>query len=164
MEFFDKSVEGFWRSFYAAVLIAPLYVLLMATRYQIGGVEVSVLRFISVEAIAYVTSWVAYPLVVAYLAPMIDRDERYIGYIVAYNWASVLQNAVCLPIAIAIGLGIVPQGFSTMLGIGCFVLVSLYIWYITRIALDVPGGTAAGFVVLEIVLTVIISAYAASMT
>jgi hypothetical protein len=163
MDFFDTTVEGFWRSFYAAALVAPIYLILMVSRFQSGGVEVAGFRFIAVEIIAYVTSWVAFPLVVAYIAPMIDRDNRYLGYIVAYNWASVLQNLVCLPIAILINLGAIPAGLTTFLGVGCFIVVSVYIWYVTRVALDVPGGTAAGFVVLDVVLSVIVNAYADSM-
>ena len=100
MDFFDTSIEGFWRSFYAAALVAPLYVILMVTRFQAGDVQASGLQFVAVEMIAYVTSWVAFPVVAAYLAPMVQRDHRYLRYIVAYNWASVLQNLVCLPIAI----------------------------------------------------------------
>lgn len=163
MDFFDTSIEGFWRSFYAAALVAPLYLILMVTRFQAAGVQASGLQFVAVEAIGYVIAWVAFPVVVAYIAPMIERDHRYLRYIVAYNWASVLQNSLCLPIAILINLGAISSSLATLLGVGCFVVVSVYTWYVTRVALDVPGGTAAGFVALDVVLSVIVNAWADTM-
>jgi hypothetical protein len=102
-------------------------------------------------------------VVAAYLAPMVQRDHRYLRYIVAYNWASVLQNLVCLPIAILINLGAISQDLATLLGIGCFLVVSVYSWYIARVALDISGGAAAGFVVLDVLLNVVINAYADTM-
>jgi predicted permease len=163
MGYFNASAEGFWRSFYAAALVAPLYAILLATRYKFGDIEAPGLRFIAVESIAYVTAWVAFPLVVAHLAPMIDRGHRFLGYIVAYNWASVLQNLVCLPVAVFIDLGVVSPSFATFAGLGCFILVTAYIWYITRVALDVSGFLAAAFTFLDIVLSVLIHGYADGM-
>ncbi|MCZ6467897.1 MAG: hypothetical protein O6829_11555, partial [Alphaproteobacteria bacterium] len=98
MTYFETSLAGFWRSFYAAVIVAPVFAVLLAMRYAAGGEATDEVRFASVEAIAYVIAWVAFPLVMVSLARLLDREERYLGYIVAYNWASVLQNGLYLPL------------------------------------------------------------------
>ena len=63
MRHFNLSVEGFWRSFFAAVIVAPGYALLVVQRtldrpegYALGSTVV-------VESIAYVVAWAAFPIV-----------------------------------------------------------------------------------------------------
>ena len=108
LRFFENTVEAFWRSFFAAVIVLPFYAMLLQLRYETGAVGAGVARFAAVEMIAYVIAWLAFPLAMASVAAILDREERYLGYIVAYNWAAVLQNALYLPIAmigVAGGMG-----------------------------------------------------------
>ena len=68
MTYFETSLAGFWRSFYAAVIVAPVFAVLLVMRYAAGGEAVDEARFASVEAIAYVIAWIAFPLVMVSLA------------------------------------------------------------------------------------------------
>jgi hypothetical protein len=83
--FFDNSVAGFWKSFWAAVVVLPGYVILLALQLSEAEITASSGRLVLVEGISYVIGWTAYPLAVFHLAPVIDREERYLGYIVAHN-------------------------------------------------------------------------------
>ena len=40
MRYFETSIEGFWRSFFAAVIVAPPYALLLFLRYRNGLADV----------------------------------------------------------------------------------------------------------------------------
>ena len=60
-ELFDRSEAGALRSFAAAVPVLPLYVL-AALMLAPRGPTTHPLRWLSVQAIAYVLSWVAYPV------------------------------------------------------------------------------------------------------
>ena len=66
LRFFDASPAGARRSFYAAAIVAPFYALMLA----VGAPEPAsdTLRFSLVEGIAYVLSWVAYPVIVEWLS------------------------------------------------------------------------------------------------
>ena len=163
MAYFDASIGGFWRSFFAAVVVAPFYALLIEMRYRTGVVEAAAARFAAVEIIAYVIAWVAFPLAMVSVARVLEREERYLGYIVAYNWAAVLQNALYLPIAMIGVAGGVGAGSANAAGLVALFLILGYSWFVARTALAVAAGTAAAVVALDLVLGVVINSVAESM-
>ena len=163
MHCFDISPLGFWCSFYAAVIVAPLYCLLLLVRFNIGDVETPLYRYLAIQTIAYVIAWVAFPLVMDRLVRVVDRDNCYIRYIVPYNWISVIQNAVYLPIVILGTIGALAPETSNGLAFVTLVWVLVYTWFVTRTALDVPGYVAGGLVTVDLLLSVLINAIADSM-
>ena len=56
-KYFDVSNAGFWRSFFAAVLIAPFYFVLLNLQFAEFS-DVPAIRFFALESIAYVIAWV----------------------------------------------------------------------------------------------------------
>ena len=163
MRYFDISPLGFWHSFYAAGIVAPLYCLLLLVRFNIGDVEAPLYRYLAIQIIAYVIAWVAFPLVINGLVRVVDRDHSYIRYIVPYNWISVIQNAVYLPIVILGTIGALAPETSNGLAFIALVWVLVYTWFVTRTALDVPGHVAGGLIVVDLVLSVLINAIADGM-
>ncbi|MBI3453625.1 MAG: hypothetical protein HY057_12520 [Rhodospirillales bacterium] len=153
MQYFDASIDGFWRSFYAALIAAPAYVMLAGLRLVERPVATSSLRIVLIEAIAYVVGWVAYPLITFYLAAALERRERYLGYIVAYNWATVIQVAVYLPIAALAATGVAPEAVIGIVGAVIAIAVLTYQYYIARIALDVMPMAAVGLLIVDIFLS-----------
>ena len=91
---------------------------------------------------------------------MLERDEFYIRYIVAYNWAAVLQNLLYIPIAILAAAGVLSIAVSNTLGLMALALIVVYAWFITRTALEVAAGMAAGIVGLDFMLNVLINTIA----
>jgi hypothetical protein len=158
MAFFDRSVEGFWRSFRVAIIIAPAYALLLALHFMGTPIEAGWPRLLLVEAIAYVVSWVAYPLAVFYVSQMLDRNAEYIGYIVAYNWASILRIAIYLPVTLLVVGRALPAGFGQILLLAVTVAILIFDWFVARTGLRLGGVQAGGLVALDIALTVLITA------
>lgn len=163
MVFFDTSEGGFWRSFFAAVLIAPFYGLMLMARYTAVAQDADPLRFALAESIAYVMSWVAFPLAVEAITRMTNRRDRFCGYIVAYNWAMVIENAVLIPIAVAMAFGWLPLDAGQFLWITLIMLILIYLGFIARTALAITGLAAAGFVFLDVALSIVISGWAESL-
>ena len=157
MAFFNATEQGFWRSFTAAILIAPLFALLLTIRYHVNEAGVSLLRFTAIETIAYVVSWVAFPLLLFHLTDILGTGHRFVRYIVAYNWASVLQNLLYLPFALLVEAHLVQGAGSTFFGIILLGLVLLYTWFVTRTALEVTNLLAAGLVMIDLVLSIFIN-------
>ena len=157
MAFFNATEQGFWRSFTAALLIAPLFALLLTIRYHVNEAGVSLLRFTAIETIAYVVIWVAFPLLLFHLTDIVGIGHRFIRYIVAYNWASVLQNLLYLPFALLVEAHLVQGAGSTFFGIILLGLVLLYTWFVTRTALEVTNLLAAGLVMIDLVLSIFIN-------
>ena len=152
---FDGTPDAFWRSFFAAVLIAPPYFFMAVLASVDPARQVSLLRLLSAEAIGYVLIWTAFPLAMVYLCRALDRDSRYFTFMTAYNWAQVLEMAVWL-----LGLYLIESAASPALGglIYWVVLALLlaYEWFIARVTLDLPGPAAALPVGLSFALTLTI--------
>ena len=159
LNWFDTSVGGFWRSFFAAAIIAPFYLILVTMRYSAGMIDPEPVRYFTVEAIAYVIAWTAFPVVMLTVARILEREDRFLRYIVAYNWAAVLQNAVYMPLGFLRLAGILPSDAAAFLSLVVLGLILMYTWFITKTAMDVPGGTAAGIVALDFVLSLFINSY-----
>ena len=154
LSYFDTSTAGFWRSFFAAVLIAPLVLILLVIRFSVDDIGAGAVRFYTIEAIAYVIGWVLFPVVVFYLVQTLEKEERYVGFIVAYNWAAVLQNGVYLPFAILFQIGVIPGEAAGLLNLILLGLVLAYTWFVAKNALDISGAVAGGIIILDVGLWV----------
>jgi hypothetical protein len=162
-ELFDKTPAGAMRSFYAAVLVAPIYALVLAMapveRAGAGGP-----RWLLVEAIAYVISWLAYPLVVEQLTRSMGCRALFEGYLSAYNWSMVLQNAALLPLVLLTATNVVPEEILQLLWLAAIVAIMAWLWFIARTALDVGAFTAAGLVLLDELLSFMIDSIAGGLS
>lgn len=163
MAFFGASTEAAWRSFFAAVLVAPFYAALLAFRYMGMGEELDTLQFAAAEAIGYVISWTAYPVLMASVTQILGCRQRLIGYITVYNWSMVLQNAVFLPIGLLSVTNVLPEQAAGFLWLVAMVLVLAYLWFIARTALMISAFSALAVVVLDLVLSFLINAVTAVM-
>jgi hypothetical protein len=103
---FDTSVDGFWRSFGAIILVAPLYALTaLADRHDmlsdaIASDDIGAGPFWAAKALTLMIDWVTLPILLALIADFIGIRRGYPAYVVARNWATVLM---IVPFA-AIGL------------------------------------------------------------
>ena len=160
MDYFRNTRGAFWRSFNAAIIIAPFYAGLLLMRYQIGEISASAFRFFLVEVISYIIIWVAFPVVVDLIVTAMNRREKYIRFIIAYNWAKVLQNLIYLPVAILTINGILSQSNAGLVGLVMLIFFMLYTWFITKTALEIAGGRAATIVAIDLSLSLLINGYA----
>ena len=163
IRYFNDSVEGFWRSFLAAFLVAPLYALLLLVRHQGAMQHVPFARFLAVEGLAYVIAWLAFPVLMASFVKTLGREKFYIRYIVAYNWSAVLQNGLYLPIAILTAADAIGVAAANTLGLIALAAVVVYVWFVARVGLEIPGGQASGVVGLDFLLSILINAVAEGM-
>lgn len=154
MSCFDATETGFWQSFFAAVLCAPAYALVVALDFGQEPVLASDARFVAVHAIAYVISWTAFPLAMARAARLLDRERFYLRYIVAQNWAHVLEMMLFLPALSLAATG--ASWFAILPALAAFVILG-YQWYVARTALMIDGLRAAAVIGLALLLDVVVT-------
>ena len=158
-ELFDKTPAGAIRSFSAAVLVAPMYALVLSMapveRAGSGGSQ-----WLLVEAIAYVLSWVAYPVVAEYLSRSMGCRELFDGYLSAYNWSMVLQNAALLPLTALTAMNVLSSEILQLLWLMAIAAIMAWLWFIARMALNVSAVTAVGLVILDELLSFAIDSIA----
>ena len=163
MKYFDSTLDGFWLSFFAAALVAPFFFLLILIKFKTDGVDAAAFRYFSIESIAYTIGWILFPLIVYYLVQALEREERYFGFIVAYNWASVIQNSVYLPFAILFELGVIEGGSAELINLFLLCLVLTYTWFVAKTALEVNGFVASGIIVLDVGVWIMLNMLTDSM-
>jgi len=155
MEHFDFSADGFWRSFWALVVVAPGYAILVADQYIRRGDPVAFWPTFSAEAVSYLLGWIAFPVLAIWLTRMFDVAERYVPLIVALNWSSMVQIAAMLiPIALA---AVLSPAMVQFLFLVVTAAVLFYNGFIIKTALDCPIGIAALFLAADLVAVMIIN-------
>ncbi len=156
MALFDDSVLGFWKSFFAAAIVFPMYALLIVMGVIEFETSRSVPAMILLNIEFYIIGWVLWPLIIGYIVPALDRDEEYALYIVAYNWANVIGASLFFLTITASAILPMSAGFSALL-IGAVTIGLLtYHVFIARVALDIPLGGAVGLTICEFVIGQII--------
>jgi hypothetical protein len=156
--FFDTSIDGFWRSFRAAVICYPFFLILLGfrvstARWQAAGL----MPVVIVETIGYVISWVAFPLLMLPLSRWFGREDRFLPFMVAYNWSQVPQTALFVILAAGAASGLSPHAVAQLADFAAAVAVLLYEWYIARVALAVSSSQAVPVVLLDLVLGSVLS-------
>ncbi len=163
MAAFDVSIGGFWRSFGAALVILPIYAATMvAQRHvlisdtQLGASDFPDNAFFIGNLIGFFVDWVAFPILMAFLARPLGIAERFVPFIVARNWSSVIA---ILPYSIPILLyaaGIINADLTTLLTLAAIFFVLYYRYTVTRISLDCSISLSIGLVVLDLVLSLVL--------
>lgn len=156
LNYFDRTETGFWRSFWAAALVAPIYALIIYLRLADTAVTAGPLRILLVEAIGYAINWTAYPLAAWYAVQALGRGERYFGYICAYNWATALLLCLFVPVAAIGGLELLPKSITALLGYVVTFAALFYHFFIARNALDIEKLPAIGLVAIDLVIGVLL--------
>jgi len=155
---FDTSLDGFWRSFRAALICFPFYMLLVLGRLDEGSAAAaSGVRVATVETIGYVISWTAFPLIILNLCRWLGRNDRFLAFMVAYNWCQVPQIVLFAAIAL-VGKGGLPTGVAhDGLALAAAIASLVYEWFVARVALNATVIEAVLVVIVDLLLATILS-------
>ncbi len=161
---FDHSVDGFWRSFRAAAISYPLYLVLLLMRVTVAEWETSgAFLIITVETIAYVIAWTAFPLMMLIVTQRIGRAHRFFDFMVPYNWSQVPQSALFVLVGLETESGVLGAQPAQAIEVAAAVAVLVYEWFIARVALDATASAAAFVVFVDLLLGVLISHVASGL-
>ncbi len=163
MAWFDISVTGFWRSFFAALLVAPFYAVLVAIELASGERTFDPGWVTLVLIVAYCLSWAAFPVAAIFVTRLLRVTDRYFALIIAYNWANVAQMAVILPANLIDASGLVPEFIGPILPVAAMIFVLVYQWFVTRTALATTTATAIGVVIIQLMIDIFIQLGADSL-
>lgn len=158
---FTNSYAGALRSYWAALVILPLYILAVGVRsgvindsssFATLSEQSGVLGATLAHFCIYVLCWfVAWPLVLDRVAGYLDCSENYFRYVAAYNWMHILHALISLLFVTGALAGVVHNGNSFVASLSLLAVLWTYHWFILRHALGINGGFAALLVGLEFV-------------
>ncbi len=156
MSFFDISIDGFWRSFFAAAIVAPIYIIIVSLRTLEGAAEVSFAWLFVVEIIHYGFDWVTFPVIMVAIARSMNLSHRYVGYIVAYNWSKVLIAALWLTLGAIEAIHLLPAALTGGLMLAALAAITYYLWFITCTALRLVWYVGVALVAFEFLVGLVI--------
>jgi hypothetical protein len=158
MRFFDMSVDGFWRSFAAVVLVVPSYAFAVLADQRMAAADPSLplesgTGLLVHNGIGLALDWIALPLILALLARPLGIARHYPEFVVARNWCAVLAAVPFGVIGLLIVAGVVGTDFGSLLMLAALVAVLRYNYVIARRSLEASVGFAIGIVVLDFVVS-----------
>lgn len=156
----DTSIHGFVNSFFAFIVLMPLFALLCASQWDIAtdpslreffaqGINpqrspgISFTFFLWTRLGISLIHFLAFPAVMFTLASMLGRKENYFGFIVGWNWASIPASTLFL-------LPVLFFKATLMMPLLAFPLIALWLvalwilWRIVRVLLGTKWPASVG--------------------
>jgi hypothetical protein len=164
LAFFDHDERAFWRSFLAALIAFPAFLLFLPLGPGDGeAATADWVRVLLVETIAYVIGWTAFPLVILPVTRFLGREARWLDFIIVYNWSQVVQYGLILAVVLLSLSGLEPAFLQGGLIYLAYLAVFAYEGFIARIVLDIAWPAAGMIVLVDLVLGRLISLTAESL-
>ncbi len=165
--YFDKSVNGFWQSFFAIVICIPMVVYIYFVQPVFGALQVQTsmgdLNSVFTAppplpfALQYAFSWIAFPVAMIPFSRVFDLSQNYIAYIVAFNWANVLTAAAGAFYFFMIRSGFIGVGGAGLLGLFLFVMLVRLEYLIAQRMLVASSLLAVGVIVFQAGVSLIVA-------
>tara|TARA_R110002096_G_scaffold23398_1_gene74482 strand:- start:1028 stop:1621 length:594 start_codon:yes stop_codon:yes gene_type:complete len=152
---FDVSYEGVVRSFRAAVIAAPIYILAsLGLRYM--AAELGAPRGsdpVIFQLLDYMRVWLVFPFVAAFAAIFFARRQQFGTWLVVHNW-TVLGLFCVQAVVITVYLsGILPLGAAIAFLVGPYHILRLGVhWRVATATLNLSWGAGAAAATLHIVV------------
>jgi hypothetical protein len=151
MAAFDVSLKGFVQSFAAAVIALPIFAFVHFVQTRHLGMDGTPL---GLAVLAYAVRWLAFPLTAAALAKMMHREQHFVPYVVAANWASIIQIGI---VAAAVLLStLLSSGVAAFLILVVTVGLLVYDFFIARIAFQTPGIDGGAVVLVQLLVSMLV--------
>jgi hypothetical protein len=167
---FDQSLDGFFRSFFGIFLCAPLYLLVLyGERRFVANAPLESpdivfsplpsvsFSFVALETFVYLANWIAFPVAMVYLTRLLGVQQRYVPFIVAFNWTSCIALALTTIPSLLYLAGVASVIGANTLSIPIVVFAVAYHWLVAREALAVSNSNTAGIVVIELLIGLFIA-------
>lgn len=158
VQYFENTEEAFWKSFNAAIIALPGYVLLTLLVLVEQPVEASGMRIAAVEGISYAIGWVLFPLVMVSFTEAANCRKDYFRFLSAWNWSAVLQVYFLLAVTAFGASGTLPQELSALVGLTAVLALLFYQGFIAHAMLGVRPAIAALIVAIDIGLGLVLEA------
>ena len=151
MGHFNLTFDGFWRSFFAAILVAPAYAILIGLQVAAESEALDLGLLIVTESIGYVIAWSAFPIAAIPLTRLLGLGRNYVALIVALNWTAVPQTALFVGVVLLGAL--LPGGLGNLLVTLTTGAILVYQWFVIRTALQTTGGVALMLLLVDLLIT-----------
>ncbi|MBS7811125.1 hypothetical protein [Roseococcus pinisoli] len=147
-----SGMEGARHSFLAALICLPVLLIIRLYGWSTQAVPPNGEAVaLAAELVGYSLGWVGFALASLMLAQRAQRGADWPRFIAAWNWTSLVQYALLLVLLVPSLLGL-PTWVSNALGLVAVGYAIWLEWFVTRVALNLPGPVAALFVIMDLAI------------
>lgn len=151
---------GAARSFWVAALCLPLF---LFVRLFLEPVAAATPRATAAELLGYAASWAGYALAALALCRAMKREALWPRFIATWNWMNLVQYLIMSGITL-LSLPFLPawmREVASLVAIGYALWLQ---WFAARTALQLPGGAAASFVLMDLMISMMLSGVVADLS
>ena len=149
------------QSFWAAPLCVPAFICLHLLEWMQTGAGMPSARGLAADLIGFVAGWAAFALLSHQLAGRLGRAEQWPRFITLWNWCNLVQYMMFMTAALPGLLGL-PDIIGQTAWLAALGWALWLEWFMTSLALGLPGMVAAGLVAMDVALGLIIAGFTGS--
>lgn len=149
---FEDTPAGVARSFVAMAFCLPAYLTMQWLDEGPGTLAVDPLRAVVAQVIGFGVAWLAFAAISHQLAEALGRGSLWLRFLAAWNWSNVVQYAAMVVAWAAPALLGLPTAVSQVVGLVALGYALWVEWYVTRLALQLPGMGAAAIVLIDLAI------------
>ncbi|MFN4164550.1 MAG: hypothetical protein ACK4GK_08240 [Ferrovibrio sp.] len=157
LQFYDLSLDGFWRSFGLPLFCLAVYLILQ----PVNPVQAEIwadnrLGFLLMQGLEYLLAWAAFLVAMAAISRGFGLGHRYAVFVVLYNWAQAIVTAASLPILAGSLIGLLPLGMLAGWSTGILLLWLYIVLQAGRIGLGASLSLAVGAAFLDLAISLLV--------
>lgn len=147
------------RSFVALLLCLPAFLLLDLW----DGGDALDAPGLAADLMGFLVGWVGFAVLSWEIAGRLGRGAMWWRFIAAWNWSNVAQHALLLAAGLLAQIG-APDWLAQVAWVFAAGWALWIEWYATRLTLELSGTAAAGLVAIDVLVGLLASAAANTLT
>jgi len=154
--YFPGGLGPCLRSFQVGLWVLPLQALVVWLDLPEAVGQGDPTRYIGFQALAYLLSWLLYPLLLVPLSAHFHRHDRLTAYLSAFNWFQLVEFAVMTPIMVLGTLKLLPMEVDLVMWLTATAVLLAYEWFLLRRGLELEPLSASSMVLMNFLLNLLI--------
>ena len=162
LHYVEPDMASAARSFWAIAICLPAFLCLRLLAWLMDGIPAHAGHVLALDLLSFVIGWCGFALLSYRLITNVGLGARWPRCIAMWNWCNVVQYLLLVVFGIPGLLGAPPlvDQAAQLIGLGWALWLE---WYAFRLTLGVRFAAAAGLVVLDVAISVILASISASM-
>jgi hypothetical protein len=160
---FDLTVEGFYRSFAAFLIVLPMNIIADLISVQVTASESQAKEAVEqaygvsdavFSTVALAVQWTIFPVVMIFVLRFLGLANRYAPLIIAHNWGTIVVYLFNMPAFLLFAAGFISADDAIGLNLITLIFTLYYRYYTAETALDAGWSIAASTALLGFVLQI----------
>lgn len=152
MDYLDNSPDGFWKSFWAIAVMAPMFGLWAIFNFQSdsmttqAGIEIN--YPVLSEGLFFIIALPLTAFVMVYFTKFMKISENYVSMVIAYNWVSALVYIIMAISTIILLSGLIGEQISGIILLMLRFYFGFYVmWFTLKTSLKIGGFLSFGVLI-----------------